>query len=75
MAATKRAIRDQELENEAQNGQHLSVADRTAFLRSTAREIVANIERGVWTASQVLEAFIAQSLVAHSATNCITEGI
>ncbi|KAJ7881391.1 amidase signature domain-containing protein [Mycena leptocephala] len=27
----------------------------------------------VWTASQVLEAFIAQSLVAHSATNCITE--
>ncbi|KAJ7497706.1 amidase signature domain-containing protein, partial [Mycena latifolia] len=39
----------------------------------TAQEIVTNIERGVWTASRVLRAFIAQSLVAHAATNCITE--
>jgi amidase len=74
MAASKRAIRDQELETEAENGPQLPIADRAVFLRCTAREISANIERGVWTASQVLEAFIAQSLVAHSATNCITEG-
>ncbi|KAJ7130606.1 amidase signature domain-containing protein [Mycena epipterygia] len=69
MAAAKRETRDQELKKEAQDNPDPS----NLFTRSTAHEIVTNIERGVWTASQVLEAFIAQSLVAHSATNCITE--
>ncbi|KAJ7121254.1 amidase [Mycena crocata] len=70
VVAAKRTFRDQLLEREAQGA---SPADRTIFIRSTAHEIVANIERGVWTASQVLEAFIAQSLIAQSATNCVTE--
>ncbi|KAJ6594361.1 amidase [Mycena capillaripes] len=73
MAAAKKAFRDQILERESRNAANLSVADRNVFLRSTVRDIVANIERRVWTASQVLEVFIAQALVAHSATNCITE--
>ncbi|KAJ7693428.1 amidase [Mycena rosella] len=73
--AAKRAARDETLEKEAQSSPapSESISTRTVFIRSTAQEIVTNIERGVWTASQVLEAFIAQSLVAHAATNCITE--
>ncbi|KAJ7187757.1 amidase [Mycena filopes] len=73
MAATKRAFRDEILEREEKHGPSLSEAERAIFLRSTAHEIVTNIEQGTWTASQVLEVFIAQSLVAHSATNCLTE--
>ncbi|KAJ7680739.1 amidase [Mycena polygramma] len=73
MAAAKRALRDQLLEREAKNSANLSVADRSVFLRSTVRDIVSNIEQGTWTASQVLDAFIAQAIVAHSATNCVTE--
>ncbi|KAJ7141355.1 amidase signature domain-containing protein [Mycena epipterygia] len=63
-AAAKRETRDQELKKEAKN---------TPDPSSIHFTIVTNIERGVWTASQMLEAFIAQALVAHSATNCITE--
>jgi amidase len=74
MAAAKRAFRIQQLEKEAKLSANIAIPDRAAILRSTAGEIVSNIERGTWTASQVLEAFIAQSLVAHTATNCITEG-
>ncbi|KAJ7347086.1 amidase [Mycena albidolilacea] len=73
MAAAKRAFRIQQLEKEAKLSANIAIPDRAAILRSTAGEIVSNIERGTWTASQVLEAFIAQSLVAHTATNCITE--
>ncbi|KAJ7495817.1 amidase [Mycena galericulata] len=71
--AGKKEFRDQQLGKEEQNNPKLSVSGRTVFLHSTAQEIVRNIEQRVWTASQVLEAFISQSLVAHSATNCITE--
>ncbi|KAJ6489486.1 amidase signature domain-containing protein [Mycena vitilis] len=45
----------------------------TANSKKRLTTIVSNIERGLWTAAQVLEPFIAQSLIAHSATNCITE--
>ncbi|KAJ7739063.1 amidase [Mycena maculata] len=76
MSSSKRTSRDQALEKELQataSRNQLSNASQMVFLRSTAHEIVANIERRTWTASQVLEAFVAQSLVAHSETNCITE--
>ncbi|KAJ6625774.1 amidase [Mycena sp. CBHHK59/15] len=76
MNKSKRAIRDQILLKETQSNPGSlsdSESSRNLFLKSTALEIVTNIEHGAWKASQVLEAFIAQSLVAHSATNCITE--
>ncbi|KAF7338607.1 putative amidase PB8B6.03 [Mycena venus] len=44
------------------------------FLKATASEIVYNIERGEWTASQVVSAYIAQAALAQKTTNCITEG-
>jgi len=48
---------------------------RNASLRSTlGHEIVQNIEKGVWTSTQVVEAFISQACRAHERTNCITEG-
>lgn len=40
-----------------------------------ASEIVAHIQQGEWTASEVVEAYIHQASVAHAATNCVTEGI
>ncbi|KAG9316056.1 amidase signature domain-containing protein [Chiua virens] len=44
-----------------------------AFLRATATEIVESIAAGEWTASQVLEAYMARAAVAQAKTNCITE--
>lgn len=41
----------------------------------TATEIVSRIEKGEWTASQVIEAYIARASLAHAATNCLTEGV
>lgn len=40
----------------------------------TAREIVEHISRGEWTASEVLEAYIARATLAHQTVNCLTEG-
>ncbi|KAJ7045885.1 hypothetical protein C8F04DRAFT_916809, partial [Mycena alexandri] len=34
---------------------------QSVFLKFTASQIVTIVERGLWTASQVLEAFIVQS--------------
>jgi amidase len=42
--------------------------------RTLASEIVTRIEGGEWTASEVLEAYIARAAFAHSRTNCLTEG-
>jgi Asp-tRNA(Asn)/Glu-tRNA(Gln) amidotransferase A subunit family amidase len=39
----------------------------------SATGIVENIQAGKWTASQVLEAYIARAAQAHTATNCLTE--
>ncbi|KAF8159688.1 amidase [Crassisporium funariophilum] len=44
-----------------------------AFLTATASEIVSHIEKGEWTASEVLEAYIARAAYAHAKTNCLTE--
>ena len=42
---------------------------------STASHIVENILSHTWTASAVLEAYIAQVVQAHQVTNCFTEGM
>jgi hypothetical protein len=44
------------------------------FLSYSASEIVNNIENGQWTASQVVDAYIARAAFAHQRTNCLTEG-
>ena len=43
-------------------------------VRTLASEIMTRIESGEWTASEVLEAYIARAAFAHSRTNCLTEG-
>jgi hypothetical protein len=43
------------------------------FLRATAKDITDRIQRGEWTASVVLEAYIARATYAHRQTNCLTE--
>lgn len=40
----------------------------------TASQIVENILAGKWTASKVLEAYIARAAQAQEAMNCLTEG-
>ncbi|EAU90346.2 general amidase [Coprinopsis cinerea okayama7 len=50
-----------------------SPEDQTLYLKATASEIVSRIQKGEWTASRVLEAYIARALVAQSKTNCLTE--
>ncbi|KAG6372254.1 amidase signature domain-containing protein [Boletus reticuloceps] len=39
----------------------------------SASEIVENIASGKWTASQVLDAYMARAVVSQAKTNCITE--
>ena len=39
-----------------------------------ATEIVNRIEKREWTASQVVDAYIARAALAHQRTNCLTEG-
>ncbi|KAF8556541.1 amidase signature enzyme [Imleria badia] len=43
------------------------------FLHATATEIVESIAAGKWTASQVLDAYMARAVVSQAKTNCITE--
>ncbi|KAI6025550.1 amidase signature domain-containing protein [Pisolithus marmoratus] len=43
------------------------------FTSATATEIVQRISAGEWTASQVLEAYIARAAQAQQKTNCLTE--
>ncbi|KAF9453524.1 amidase signature enzyme [Macrolepiota fuliginosa MF-IS2] len=43
------------------------------FTKASATEIVSRIRGGEWTASQVLEAYIARAKMAHEHTNCLTE--
>ncbi|KAJ7105750.1 amidase [Mycena crocata] len=50
-----------------------SPSEHGAFLKATASEIVTHIERGEWTALQVVKAFISRAALAHAATNCVTE--
>ena len=44
------------------------------LLHFTAKEIVDHISKGEWTASEVLEAYIARAVLAQDLTNCLTEG-
>jgi hypothetical protein len=39
-----------------------------------ASDIVERIEKGEWTAAEVLEAYIARAAFSTNLTNCITEG-
>ncbi|KAH0582754.1 hypothetical protein H2248_010669 [Termitomyces sp. 'cryptogamus'] len=52
---------------------HGSSAEYNKFTSATATEIVTHIEKGEWTASQVIEAYISRAAQAHAATNCLTE--
>ncbi|KAI0091703.1 amidase signature enzyme [Irpex rosettiformis] len=50
-------------------------AAHSPYLKATASEIVQRIASREWTASEVLEAYIAQAARAHAVTNCLTEGV
>jgi hypothetical protein len=52
----------------------VSAVSADAFSFSAAKQIVENIQAGVWTATAVLEAFLARAGQAQEATNCLTEG-
>jgi amidase len=45
------------------------------IIQTLATEIVSRIEKGEWTATQVVEAYIARAAFAQATTNCLTEGI
>ncbi|KAG6854261.1 hypothetical protein C0991_008954 [Blastosporella zonata] len=51
----------------------LSPGGDEKFINAT--EIVSRIQKRDWTASQVVEAYIAQAAKAHAITNCLTEGL
>ncbi|KAH8093799.1 amidase signature enzyme [Cristinia sonorae] len=48
-------------------------ADSAVYLAASASTIVDHIASGQWTASEVLEAYIARAVLAQSTTNCLTE--
>ncbi|KAJ3572368.1 hypothetical protein NP233_g3128 [Leucocoprinus birnbaumii] len=48
-------------------------AEHHEFIKATATEIVSRIKNKEWTASQVLEAYIARAKLAQEQTNCLTE--
>ncbi|KAI0675519.1 amidase signature enzyme [Trametes maxima] len=47
--------------------------DADPYLRATAKEIVQRISKGEWTASEVLDAYLARAALAQDLTNCLTE--
>ncbi|KAL1941132.1 hypothetical protein VTO73DRAFT_7344 [Trametes versicolor] len=51
----------------------LSAPDAEPYLRATAKEIVQRIAKGDWTASDVLDAYLARAVLAQDVTNCLTE--
>ncbi|EIW83689.1 amidase signature enzyme [Coniophora puteana RWD-64-598 SS2] len=62
----------------AARGQALSVAGKVSekhavYLGATASEIADHISKGEWTATEVVEAFIARAALAQAKTNCLTE--
>ncbi|TCD61777.1 hypothetical protein EIP91_007955 [Steccherinum ochraceum] len=48
-------------------------APDSVYLAASASTIVDHIASGQWTASEVLEAYIARAVLAQSTTNCLTE--
>ena len=54
-----------------------AASQRSAFADvggRTATQIVENIQAKVWTATAVMEAYLARAAQAQDATNCLTEG-
>ncbi|KAF8347951.1 amidase signature domain-containing protein [Amanita rubescens] len=43
------------------------------YTHSSASQIVSHIQKGEWTASEVLEAYISRATLAQENTNCLTE--
>ncbi|EGO24971.1 hypothetical protein SERLADRAFT_370184 [Serpula lacrymans var. lacrymans S7.9] len=66
---SKRALREKALSSASPyvSEQH------DLYLNANATDIVDRIAKGEWTASKVLEAYIARAAVAQAATNCLTE--
>ncbi|KAH9057421.1 amidase [Lactarius vividus] len=50
-----------------------SADEHQKYLNATATQIVKNIQAKVWTATAVLEAYLARAAQVHDATNCLTE--
>ena len=86
---SKRASRDAALATAgnfvaAEHEQYLCATGTFSFLyllkcsssatHLSATEVVKRIEAGRWTATEVLEAYIARAADAHAQTNCLTEG-
>ncbi|KAI0051046.1 amidase [Auriscalpium vulgare] len=69
VSAEKRAQRD----NLLASAQPFAPAEHQQYLDATATEIVQHIQKGEWTASVVLEAYIARAAQAQAQTNCLTE--
>uniref|UniRef100_A0A8H7XRN7 amidase n=1 Tax=Psilocybe cubensis TaxID=181762 RepID=A0A8H7XRN7_PSICU len=46
---------------------------QSEYLKASASEIVSRIQKGDWTATEVLEAYITRAAYAQSKTNCLTE--
>ncbi|KAH7904118.1 amidase signature domain-containing protein [Hygrophoropsis aurantiaca] len=67
--SVKRATRDKLLSSATQ----YVAQDHLPFIEATAEQIVNRISVGEWTASQVLEAYLARARLAQAETNCITE--
>ncbi|OAX39499.1 amidase signature enzyme [Rhizopogon vinicolor AM-OR11-026] len=66
---SKRAARDKAL---ALAGSYV-MNEYEVYSTATASEIVQMIAKGEWTASQVLEGYIARAAIAQAETNCVTE--
>ncbi|KAK0239322.1 amidase signature domain-containing protein [Armillaria nabsnona] len=66
----KRLERARLLEEASSSGKS---GDREKYLQATACDIVSRIESGEWTATEVLEAYVARAVEAQTATNCLTE--
>ncbi|RPD64393.1 amidase signature enzyme [Lentinus tigrinus ALCF2SS1-7] len=69
----KQAARDQVIQGNGADAPLAEGAQAEQYLRATAPEIVEHISRGEWTASAVLEAYVARATKAQSLTNCLTE--
>ncbi|KAH7920402.1 amidase signature enzyme [Leucogyrophana mollusca] len=67
ISSTKRANRDKVL---ASASQYLA-DDYKPFIEATGKFL--HISKGEWTASQVLEAYLARTALAQAETNCVTE--
>ncbi|KAJ4473835.1 amidase signature domain-containing protein [Lentinula aciculospora] len=51
----------------------LSSSKQQAILSAQVLALVEGIKNGEWTTTEVMEAYIAQAVVAHAMTNCATE--